>query len=208
METHVDPSFERIAGHKRDRIVTAALEEFATSGFAAASTNRIVENAGISKGSLFKYFGSKEELYLYIANEVLLRVMPIIHREIADMPTDVAERVRRLAVAVVNIYIDNPIYYRFFMGILDAGASAVQYELIRRSAGLLSAMDLFSGVDTSRFRFDEETTFLLIKWLFVGIKQELFEIDAVIQDPHELKTRFATRLERVIEALQKGIYTS
>lgn len=208
METHVDPSFERIAGDKRDRIVTAALEEFATSGFDAASTNRIVENAGISKGSLFKYFGSKEELYLYIANEVLLKVMPIIHRELADMPTDVAERVRRLAVAVVNIYIDNPIYYRFFMGILDAGASAVQYELIRRSAGLLSAMDLFSGVDTSRFRFDEETTFLLIKWLFTGIKQELFEIDAVIQDPHELKAGFATRLERVIEALQKGIYTS
>ena len=45
-----------------------ALREFAENGFEKASTNEIVKKANISKGSLFNYFNSKKELYLYLFN--------------------------------------------------------------------------------------------------------------------------------------------
>lgn len=51
---------------KRDRIINSAMKEFSTHTFQKASTNAIVEEAGISKGLLFHYFGNKEKLYNYL----------------------------------------------------------------------------------------------------------------------------------------------
>lgn len=45
----------------------AALEEFATHGFHDASLNRVIDAAGISKGSMYYYFDGKEDLYAYVA---------------------------------------------------------------------------------------------------------------------------------------------
>jgi len=51
---------------KRDKIINSAMKEFSTNTFQKASTNIIVEEAGISKGLLFHYFGSKDKLYKYL----------------------------------------------------------------------------------------------------------------------------------------------
>lgn len=45
----------------------AALDEFAAHGFHDASLNRVIEAAGISKGSLYYYFDGKEDLFAYVA---------------------------------------------------------------------------------------------------------------------------------------------
>ena len=47
---------------KRRQIVEAATECFATRGYHAVSISEIAESAGISKGLLYNYFSSKEEL--------------------------------------------------------------------------------------------------------------------------------------------------
>ena len=62
----MNDSFSKIDPAKQDRILTSALEEFAREGFDRASTNVIVENAAISKGLLFHYFGNKRKLYQYL----------------------------------------------------------------------------------------------------------------------------------------------
>lgn len=60
--------FEQLEEEKKLRIINAAMEEFTNQGYERASTIQIAEKAGISKGSLFFYFGSKKELYRYILN--------------------------------------------------------------------------------------------------------------------------------------------
>ncbi|MBC1544812.1 macrodiolide transporter TimAB transcriptional regulator TimA [Listeria cossartiae] len=49
---------------KRLKILEAAMEEFTEKGYQAASTNKICAKAGVSKGLIFHYFGSKEKLYI------------------------------------------------------------------------------------------------------------------------------------------------
>ncbi|WP_271000441.1 macrodiolide transporter TimAB transcriptional regulator TimA [Listeria seeligeri] len=49
---------------KRKQILEAAMEEFTEKGYQAASTNQICAKAGVSKGLIFHYFGSKEKLYI------------------------------------------------------------------------------------------------------------------------------------------------
>ena len=51
---------------RRNRILEAALTEFANKGYKKASTNTIVREAKVSKGLLFHYFISKKDLYIYI----------------------------------------------------------------------------------------------------------------------------------------------
>ena len=58
--------FENLDPSKKERVLNAALAEFARKDYKDASTNAIVEAAHISKGILFRYFGSKKNLYLYL----------------------------------------------------------------------------------------------------------------------------------------------
>jgi len=46
-----------------DRIIEAALREFGTKGYMLSSTNTIALNAKVSKGTVFKKFKSKAELF-------------------------------------------------------------------------------------------------------------------------------------------------
>lgn len=54
--------YEEIRSEKKRRIMDAALELFATEGYHATSISKIAETANISKGLLYNYFESKEEL--------------------------------------------------------------------------------------------------------------------------------------------------
>jgi len=57
--------FMKLDEDKRERILNAAMKEF-RYGYKKASTDRIVKEAGISKGLLFHYFGTKEQLFCFM----------------------------------------------------------------------------------------------------------------------------------------------
>jgi AcrR family transcriptional regulator len=54
----------------RDRIIRAAVDVFAEAGYRGATTRRIAQQAGVNEVTLFRHFGSKEELI----EEALTRV--------------------------------------------------------------------------------------------------------------------------------------
>jgi AcrR family transcriptional regulator len=57
------PRFSTLDEPRRRAILGAAAEEFGEKGFAAASYNRIIERAGISKGAMYYYFADKDDLF-------------------------------------------------------------------------------------------------------------------------------------------------
>lgn len=63
--------FLNLGEDDQSRVYQAALDEFARADFAAASLNQIIENAGISKGSMYHYFQNKEDLYFYILERAM-----------------------------------------------------------------------------------------------------------------------------------------
>jgi len=56
-------------GAKRRQIMDGARAAFLASGFDGASMNDIARSAGVSKGTLYAYFDSKEELFKEIIRE-------------------------------------------------------------------------------------------------------------------------------------------
>jgi AcrR family transcriptional regulator len=55
----------------RDRLLTAAAQVFAQSGFNGASVEEIAEAAGYSKGAVYSNFDSKEDLFLALIDQYL-----------------------------------------------------------------------------------------------------------------------------------------
>ena len=52
------------AEERREAILEAARDEFASTGFHGTSTETIAERAGISQPYLFRLFGTKKELFV------------------------------------------------------------------------------------------------------------------------------------------------
>lgn len=74
----------------RERVLEAALKVFAESGYRGATTRRIAQEAGVNEVTLFRYFGSKEELI----GEALRSVSKGVH--FAALPEDPEDPEREL----------------------------------------------------------------------------------------------------------------
>jgi AcrR family transcriptional regulator len=87
-------------GEARDRIVAAATELFGRQGYEATSTRQIVEAAQVTKGALYHWFSSKEDLLTSIYRELLGEQTARLEA-IAASPGPVQDRVHD---AVVDLF--------------------------------------------------------------------------------------------------------
>jgi len=89
----------------QDSVKKAALDLFATQGFARTSVQQIVEAAGVTKGAMYHYFRSKDDLLFAIYEQLLTpqreRLTEIVGR---GLPT--AETLREVCVDVIETSID------------------------------------------------------------------------------------------------------
>lgn len=66
--------FEAIREEKRALIMDVGLEHFAREGYHNTTINHLAKHAGISKGLMYNYFESKEELLAEIVNRSMTEV--------------------------------------------------------------------------------------------------------------------------------------
>lgn len=92
--------FEKISKEKRDRILGAAITEFAANGFSAASINTIARQASISIGSMYSYFESKECLFLTILDDGY-QLLEQALSEVVEQEGDVFDKMRRMLTVSV-----------------------------------------------------------------------------------------------------------
>ena len=67
--------FSELEDSRREGILAAAAAEFTSRGYDGASVNRIIDHAGISKGSLYYYFDDKEDLFATVMEQAMTRMM-------------------------------------------------------------------------------------------------------------------------------------
>ncbi len=73
IETHPAHKRERRKEARPGELLDAALDLFVEKGFAATRSEEVAARAGVSKGTLFLYFPSKEELFKAVVRENLVR---------------------------------------------------------------------------------------------------------------------------------------
>jgi len=167
--------FLKLDPKKQQRILQAICEEFTNHSYEDASTNRIVEKAGISKGALFNYFGCKEDMY-----HALLRYVLDFFKgyAISNFETDdFIERCRILGEMDMRIYQEAPYMVDFFATIYSGNGSRIPTDITEKVRILLSeAMEnLYKNVNYSLFRKDVDATLLMrmIRFTFDGYMKEV-----------------------------------
>ena len=71
----------------QERIIEAALVEFAQKGYKAFGINELCKNHKISKGILYHNFSGKTEIYLACVRESFQKAVSIIRGESGDIPS-------------------------------------------------------------------------------------------------------------------------
>jgi len=106
------------ASQQRSRLTVDALLEATArilirEGFDKASTNRIAEVAGVSVGSLYQYFPSKEALVAALIDRHRREVMQVIQGELAAaLNLPIEQAVRKLVAAAVKGHRVDPKLHR------------------------------------------------------------------------------------------------
>src|SRR5689334_9008980 len=104
----------KVASQKRSRATVEALVEatariLVKDGFDKASTNRIAEVAGVSVGSLYQYFPSKEALVAAVMERHQEEIMQTVRSELAEVLAEPVEKaVRKLVAAAVKAHRVDP----------------------------------------------------------------------------------------------------
>ncbi|MBI5055981.1 MAG: TetR/AcrR family transcriptional regulator [Nitrospirae bacterium] len=90
----------------RERLLGAALDIFNERGYAATSVREIVEAAGVTKPTLYYYFGNKEGIYTELMTKPF-EVLEKILVETAHEKLSSRERVLRLYEGIFLLFMKN-----------------------------------------------------------------------------------------------------
>jgi AcrR family transcriptional regulator len=80
-----------------ERILDAAVRVLTSAGYGQMSTNRVAAEAGVSVGSLYRYFADKDEIFA----ELRARTTDEIMRDLTDTVTRAAGQPPRIGVRAV-----------------------------------------------------------------------------------------------------------
>jgi AcrR family transcriptional regulator len=158
--------FKNLPAEKRERVFGAAAEEFAANGYGRASMNALVRAAGISKGSLFQYFGTKQGLFdsvVTMATRLAKERLRRTRDETGEQPLrDRLAAVMRAGFGFVDAHPHLArIYFRLLQGRGAPFGAARLQALHRRSVDFIhdllvdarSRGEVGSGIDLRRAAF-------------------------------------------------------
>jgi AcrR family transcriptional regulator len=100
----------------RRRILDAARDVFFRDGFMRANLDEMAEKAGVAKGTLYRYFESKADLYVAVLAdnlELFLRRM----EDAAKPRSSALERVRSIGRFYFSHWLEHPDYFQIFWAI-------------------------------------------------------------------------------------------
>jgi AcrR family transcriptional regulator len=99
---------------KKAAILDVAIRAFAADGFRGADVGVIADQAGVGKGTVYRYFGSKEELFWATAFEVLLRLERHLFAAMQDIASPY-EKLRASSRAYAEFFVAHPQYLEVFI---------------------------------------------------------------------------------------------
>jgi TetR/AcrR family transcriptional regulator len=100
-------TFDRIPEEKRRRVLESAKRAFARHGFAGTNVNLVASDAGISVGSLYQYFRTKEDIFLALIEHSHSLLAAIID-EIFTRETTFLGRVEAILTVAVDSSLNDP----------------------------------------------------------------------------------------------------
>lgn len=204
--------FLAIEPEKQERIINAAMKEF-LGGFKKASTDVIVRDAGISKGLLFHYFGTKENLYDFLIDYAIGIVMKEYLDLINMRQKDIFDSIWQMSLLKQDLSQRFPAIFNFLSCVyLDAKACPAKVRLNRfKEMQTKKFADIYEHCDRSLFRddVDPQKAISLIQWALHGwadSKTDLMSPETVGEEMKEKYDLYLEEMRKYLDILRKCFY--
>jgi TetR/AcrR family transcriptional regulator len=202
--------FLNLDKEKQNRIINAAIKEFAQKGYDKASTNEIVKEAEISKGLLFHYFGNKKKMYLFLFDYFCEMISDEFYTKIDMTETDFFKRIRQAVRVKMDLLNKYPDIFKFIEEAYFEESAEVKAELEKRIKEMneINFGKIYENIDISKFRddMDIEKILKIITWTFEKISEEEL-LKEKLSPGHEMDYQKAKQVaEEYFEVLTKAFY--
>lgn len=104
-----EPKFRRRKADRPGEIVAAAFQVFSEKGFAAAKLDKIAARAGVSKGAVYLYFETKEDIFRAVVDQALAPNLAPVKAMIAAHPGPFADLARMVLERVADLVTRLPV---------------------------------------------------------------------------------------------------
>lgn len=201
-------AFRRLDREKQDKVIQACLDEFADEGFATASTNRIAERAGIAKGSIFKYFGTKEKMFFTVINYILENYLATVVKRLPEMPKGVLERYAAFVGDTFGFLGSDMKLYRAFSRIMNERGGEMMVKVRKRWEPRIEPLmkQLLAGSDIDKLSISIHEFSQLFTWLDNAIDADVYGSVTAKTTPGEISKMYKQRIDLVVKVLKHGIY--
>jgi AcrR family transcriptional regulator len=95
-QTKNEPRFERRKDARPGEILDAALDLFVEKGFAATRLEDVAQRAGVSKGTVYLYFDSKDDLFKSVIRSGMVRAIEEAEKLVAGFEGSSADLLRQI----------------------------------------------------------------------------------------------------------------
>lgn len=119
----------------RQRIMDSALQEFARQGYGASSVNAICSAEGISKGIIYHYFETKDDLYLACVEDCFQRLTEHLREVMPQSGRGTQECLELYFNARMEFFQKNPLYQRIFCDAVILPPAHLKMAVGERKAG-------------------------------------------------------------------------
>jgi TetR/AcrR family transcriptional regulator len=167
-------TFERLTAEKRAAVVDACVSEFAERGYEGGSTDGICRLCGISKGGLYEYVETKEELFLLAIGSAYETLYAYIQEHAAQsrkgLPADVLDRFMRVSEIAIDFYIGHPRHIQLIQKanlIADPALKDKVNSIFRKHF-----MAVFGDVQGKGLRFKPSMVVELLGWLLLKTRDD------------------------------------
>ena len=129
---------------RRETILKIARDLFVTEGYAAVSMSTIAAKLGGSKGTLYNYFASKEELFTAVMREHFDRVS-VLMQGLAVEPGDMTERLTNFGFKFLKLLLSDE-YLQLFRLVTAEAARFPEIGAAFHDSGLLAQKKILADV--------------------------------------------------------------
>jgi AcrR family transcriptional regulator len=193
---------------RRQALLKAALDEFFEKGFAATRMDDIAGRAGLSKGTLYLYFGSKEELFQALMETLAFPNLEILERITGQAETmkEALHGIRQFAPFLIS-QTDMPRLMKVLIGdsqLFPHMVKAYREELIERVLSMIAAL-LRRANERGEVKItNPELTARLVMapFVFSAVWQAVFNQQAEAEV--DLDQLFAIHEQMMLKALEIG----
>ena len=124
-------TFTNLSIERQEDILQVAFEEFALKGYQNASLSIIIKNLGLAKGSFYRYFSNKKELYAYLIENATNRRLSKLNKLISQDGIDFFELIKQNFIEKIRFDNKYPVIGAFLYQIMHEKDNSEVSDIIK-----------------------------------------------------------------------------